>query len=68
MAVVRVNHSTKCCANCAYWEGNRKIERSYTEVDQSPTSKCGNRSAGCYNGSFNCHHQCSNHEQHPMAK
>lgn len=66
---VRVNHGTRCCGNCSYWEGNRRVNESYTEVDQNQTAKCGNRSSSCYNSSFNCHHgNCSYYEPHPKAR
>ena len=69
MSEIRIEHGHKCCGNCAYWGGNKKIEQNWTTVDQSQTAKCCKKNASCSNSLNNCHHgNCSNYEAHPMAR
>ena len=66
-----VMQSSKICANCAFWAGEREMngffERMEVDISCNPKGKCVNRQ-GLMNQTMNWNATCSHFYKHPVVK
>lgn len=68
--MIPVMKSANWCANCAYWNGNRKIDGFFgrAEIENfNEKGTCANP-RGYYNQMCPCNGQCPAFERHPAIK
>jgi hypothetical protein len=61
--IEKVSKSTKICATCAVWGGQRSSEYGYALVDSSATGKCHDKNSEMSKGS-----ECRKWEVWPMLR